>query len=291
MRYRTLLPALLLMSSALLAAAAEGMPVGLPYESVVLRDGRQLTGHYDEAQGVLWLDGAGSPRLRVDPDDIVKRTAIVLVNGKKPPAASSDKSAPLPTTPPSLEAQQLAINALERQLTDLDRKMLTSREEVTKFNAHIQEWLKVYAKAQKAAEADPGTGLGFENNASYNLTKIRSEIRAVRELLTRAQETVARQTERRQELLANLQAARQALTETIQNPTATVTVYTVETAPHTNVLLEQRVESLEAELRRMQQDNERLRQILDALTTPKPTPTPTQPSQSESPDGLVAVNP
>ncbi len=290
MRHRTLLPALLLMTSALLAAA-DGMPVGLPYESVVLRDGRQLTGHYDEAQGVLWLDGAGSPRLRVDPDDIVKRTAIVLVNGKKPPAASSEKSAPLPTTPPSLEAQQLAINALERQLTDLDRKMLTSREEVTKVNAHIQEWLKVYAKAQRAAQADPGTGLGFENNASYNLTKIRSEIRAVRELLTRAQETVARQTERRQELLASLQAARQALTETTQNHTATVTVYTLEAAPHTNVLLEQRVESLEAELRRMQQDNERLRQILEALTTPKPTPTPTQPSQSESPDGLVAVIP
>jgi chaperonin cofactor prefoldin len=292
MHHRSLLPALLLMASAMLAAA-DGMPDGLPHERVVLRDGRQLSGHYDEAQGILWLDGAGSPRLRVTPDDIVKRTPIVADNDKKAPRAPAEKTVPLPTAAPSPESLQLAVAALERQLTDLDRKMLESRAELNKVNAHFQEWLKVYAKAEKIAQADPGTGIGYENNASYNLTKIRSEIRAVREQLTRAQDTLARQTERRQELLANLRETQQNLASAkSKSSTPSVTVYTLEAAPPTNTLLEQRLETLEAELRSMQQDNERLRKLLEALTPPKPQPTtPTQPSQVDPVNELVAVIP
>lgn len=292
MRHRHLLPALLLVFSAWITAA-EGMPVGLPHERVVLRDGRQLTGHYDEAQGVLWLDGAGSPRLRVVPDEIVKRTPIVADNDRKSSRPAAEKSVPLPTTAPSPESLQQAVATLEKQLTDLDRRMIESREELAKINAHFQEWLKVYAKAEKVAQADRGTGMSYENNASYNLTKIRSEIRFVREQLTRAQEAVARQTERRQELLASLREARQALADAkSQTPTPAVTVYTLEAAPHTNLLLEQRIQALEAELRGMQQDNERLRKILEALTaTPPPTPQTPAPSQIEAGDGLVAVIP
>lgn len=291
MRYQTLLPALLLVTSTLVSAA-DGMPAGLPRETVVLRDGRELTGHYDEAQGILWLDGAGSPRLRVEPSDIVKRTAVVVENDKKNQRAPVEKTVPLSTTPRSVESQELAVTELERQLIDLDRKLIESRAELTKVNAHMQEWLKVYAKAEKIAQADPGTGLGYENNASYNLTKIRSEISAVRERLARAQEAVARQTERRKELLASLRAAHQNLAEAkAKSATTAVTVYTLEAAPHTNTLLEQRIETLEAQLRSMQQDNERLQKILEALTAPKPTPPPTTPSQAEPTDGLVAIVP
>lgn len=291
MRHSRLLPAVLLMLSAVLAAA-DGMPPGLPYERVVLRDGRQLTGHYDEAQGVLWLDGAGSPRLRVTPDEIAKRTPIVAENGKKasPPP---EKTVPLPTAKPSPESLQQAVANIERMLTDLDRRMVESREELAKANARLQEWLKVYAKAEKVAQADPGTRLGYENNASYNLTKIRSEISYVRELLNRAQDTVTRQTDRRMELLAKLQEARQALSAagSPQVTTPTVTVYTLEAAPNTNAFLEQRIDSLEAELRSMQQDNERLRKLLEALVPPKPQAPPTQPSQAEPANELVAVVP
>jgi len=294
MRHRHLLPALLLLTSALLSAA-DGMPSGLPHERVVLRDGRQLTGHYDEAQGILWLDGAGSPRLRVTPDDVVKRTPVVVA-GKEPKARDpSVATVPLPTALPSVESQELAIANLERQLTDLDRKMIETHDAVTKANAYFQEWLKFYAKAQKIAQADPGTGMGYENNASYNLTKIRSEIKTVREQLTRQQDALARQTERRQELLANLRQARQALSEAkSKTPAAQVVVYTLEAAPHTNILLEQRIQSLEVELRSMQQDNLRLRQLLEALVPPKPMPQLPQPSiaePAEPADGLVAVIP
>jgi hypothetical protein len=290
MRHRHLLPALLLVLGTWISAA-EGMPAGLPHERVVLRDGRQFSGHYDEAQGVLWLDGAGSPRLRVVPDDIVKRTPIVADNGGKqrPPA---EKSVPFPTTAPSPESLQQAVAALEKQLTDLDRRMIESREDLAKVNAHFQEWLKVYAKAEKLAQADRGTGMSYENNASYNLTKIRSEILFVREQLARAQEAVARQTERRQELLTSLRNARQALADAkSQTPTPAVTVYTLEAAPHTNLLLEQRIQTLEAELRGMREDNERLRKILEALTAPRPAPQPAAPSQVEAGERLVAVIP
>ena len=91
MHHRSLLPAVLLMASAMLSAAEGGMPEGLPHERVVLRDGRHLTGHYDEAQGILWLNGAGNPRLRVIPDDIVKRTPIVADNDQKTPRAPAEK--------------------------------------------------------------------------------------------------------------------------------------------------------------------------------------------------------
>lgn len=291
MRYRSFLPALLLMASAMLSAA-EGMPVGLPYESVVLRDGRHLTGHYDEAQGVLWLDGAGSPRLRVEPSDIVKRTPIVVDNDKKKsPRAPADTSAPLPTALPSVESREQAVTALERQLTDLDRRMIDSRAELVKANARIQEWLKVYAKAGKIARANPGTGMSFENNDSYNLTKIRSEIRFVREQLDRAQDAVTRQTERRQEILDGLREARVALANAkSQTPTPAVVIYTLEAAPPTNILLEQRIQALETELRTMQQENARLRQVLEALVPLQPLPKP-MPSESDPANGLVALIP
>ena len=300
MRHRSLLPALLLMVMAMASAmlsAAEGMPAGLPYESVVLRDGRQLTGHYDEAQGVLWLDGAGSPRLRVTPDDVVKRTPIVVDSDKKKPSrAPAATDAPLPTALPSVESREQAVATLERQLTDLDRRLIESRAELVKANARIQEWLKVYAKAEKIARANPGNGMSFENNDSYNLTKIRSEISFVREQLDRAQDAVNRQTERRQELVDGLREARGALANSkSQTPTPSVVVYTLEAAPHTNTLLEQRVQALEAELRSMQQDNARLRQVLEALVpiqTPQAPPAPkAMPSESDPANGLVAIIP
>ncbi|MBA3699133.1 MAG: hypothetical protein H0W78_09780 [Planctomycetes bacterium] len=299
MRHYRLLPALLLMISALMSAA-EGMPAGLPYERVELRDGRTLTGHYDEAQGILWLDGVGSPRLRVAPDDIAKRSPVVVAEkekGKdKKARASAENSVPLPTTPPSAESLQQTVATLERQLADLDRKMAETRAALIKINAHFQEWLKVYAKAKKVAEADPGTGIGFENNASYNLTKILSEIKGVRDQLTRQEDALARQTERRQELLANLREANQALSQAKTN-TPTVTVYTLPAAapaaPPANAQMEQRIAALEAELRTMRETNERLLRLLEALAPPKPQPP--QPSVTEPTaepvDGLVAVLP
>jgi DNA repair exonuclease SbcCD ATPase subunit len=289
MRHRDFLPALLLLVSTMLAAA-EGMPAGLPHERIVLHDGRQLTGHYDEAQGVLWLDGAGSPRLRVTPSDIAKRTPIVIAEkGKK---TQTGPRVPLPTVRPSPESLQQTVTALERQLADLDKRMEETRDALNKINAHFHEWLKVYAKARKLAEADPGTGLGFENNASYNLTKILSEIKAVRDQVTRQEDALARQTERRKDLLAELGNAQRALAEARnRTPTAAVAVYTVEVAPPASIHLEQRIEALEAELRVMRETNERLLKLLEALAPAKPeTPRPS-PSVSDPVDGLVAILP
>lgn len=291
MRHRHLLPALLLLIGTMLTAA-EGMPSGLPYERIVLHDGRQLTGHYDEAQGILWLDGAGSPRLRVTPSDIAKRTPVVVAEKERKSSAPTTPTVPLPSSQPSPESLQQTVIALERQLADLDKRMTETRDALNKINAHFQEWLKVYAKAQKIAEADRGTGIGFENNASYNLTKIRSEIKTVREQLTRQEDALARQTERRKELLAALREAQEALAEAkSRTPAAQVTVYTVQPAPDTNRALEQRIEALEADLRSMRETNERLLRLLEALTPPTPEAPKPSPSVADPADGLIAVLP
>lgn len=291
MRHRHLLPALLLLVGTMLTAA-EGMPEGLPHERIVLHDGRHLTGHYDEAQGVLWLDGAGNPRLRVTPSDIAKRIPIVVAEREKKTQTPTRPTVPLPTATPSPESLQQTVAALERQLADLDKRMEETRTALNKINAYFQECLKVYAKAKKLAEADPGPGIGFENNSSYNLTKLLSDIKVVRDQLTRQEDALARQTERRKDLLAALDDAQRALAEARnRTPAAAVAIYTVEAPTQTSNQLEQRIEALEAELRIMRETNERLLKLLEALTPPKTKEPRPSPSESEPVDGLVAILP
>lgn len=246
--------------------AAEHQPDGLPREQVTLRDGRRLTGWFDPALAILWLDGPYRARLRLRPGDVIRRS----------PLAEAAPASMTVTAGPGA-SRQLAIRLREQQVAELERRHQETGESIRVLTLTLGglEGLLADLDRTLADRPDPVADAAPMSHQQ----QLRRQIVEMRRRLVQLDEQSKALDKRREQAVQLLARAR-------ASPTGGA-----EPSAPPAAMVESRLQALEDEVRALRADNQDLRRQLDLLRTPPATPaTPSTPAPPPAPEAVSAAD-